>query len=264
MLLSLVITIAIQVYTSFIALTCISNVHIRYQRAWLAIAIGLVLMLERRILPLWRYVSADELPPFSDTIFGLMISVAMLVGVFGLRNLFDELVEQAETDSLTGLNNRRVIMQKASLELERSQRGEHPLSLLMVDIDHFKKINDTYGHSSGDAVLAWLGKITKAQCRRVDTLGRIGGEEFLIILPDTKPSGAISVAERIRRIISATPVKLNDKTEVSITVSIGMSTNIWMTREPTLQSMLKQADKALYQAKNQGRNRLVFNGDVYC
>lgn len=262
-LFSLIISVGLQVFAAFIAYSCIGHVQPKYKKAWLAIATALTLMLERRISPLWRFISLDNTPPISDTVIGLLISLGMVIGVLGLRNLFEELQAQAETDGLTGLNNRRVIMQKASLELERSRRGDHPLSILMLDIDHFKIINDTYGHISGDTVLAWLGKITKAQCRRVDSLGRIGGEEFLIILPDTKPSGAISVAERIRRIISDTPIKINDQTEVKITVSIGMSSNVRMIREPTLQTLIKQADKALYQAKNQGRNRLVFNGEVY-
>jgi diguanylate cyclase (GGDEF)-like protein/PAS domain S-box-containing protein len=171
-----------------------------------------------------------------------------------------ELEVQANRDFLTDVANRRHFFAKANEELARAVRYETPLSLLMLDIDHFKNVNDTYGHAVGDQVLKRVAQVCKDALREVDLLGRIGGEEFAILLPQTPGELAVDVAERIRQAIAQAALCFApDGKGISITVSLGVST---LARDHadappvTADALMQAADTALYQAKNSGRNKV--------
>lgn len=168
-----------------------------------------------------------------------------------------ELERQAHFDYLTGLYNRGQFIEMAELELARAIRYENPLSILMMDIDHFKQINDTYGHKVGDLVLQKLSESCRSILREVDIVGRLGGEEFAIILPETTADEAQEVADRLRSQLASTPVSIDGGKMVRFTVSIGgVALN---TQEGNLDQLMSQADVALYDAKNAGRNKVVFH-----
>lgn len=159
----------------------------------------------------------------------------------------------ARTDSLTGLANRRHFMEMAEQELSRTLRYGGELSALMLDIDHFKSVNDTYGHHTGDMVIQKLGDICRATLRDVDCVGRIGGEEFAVMLPQTGVAQAAEAAERLRVAVTAARVPLEKGLPLRFSVSIGVAT----LREPcNLDTLLGSSDTALYTAKNSGRNRV--------
>jgi len=163
-----------------------------------------------------------------------------------------ELSVRAETDYLTGIFNRGGLMTQLNIELARCRRFPRSTAVLMIDIDHFKQVNDTYGHGAGDiAILAVVDTVNK-QLRATDILGRLGGEEFLVILPDMETEGALAAAERIRAAIEQAPVALPDAF-TQTTVSIGVTA---YAREDDADRILTRADRALYVAKDNGRNRV--------
>lgn len=170
------------------------------------------------------------------------------------RALQQELERQARTDSLTGISNRRYFMLRAEQELGRARRFAHTLSMLMLDIDFFKAVNDSHGHAVGDLVLIKLAKIACDAIRDVDVLGRIGGEEFAILLPETDTQMAAQVAERLRQEIEAAGVPIEQGPAIRFTVSIGGAT--LCDDDAGIDALLKRADQALYQAKQTGRNRV--------
>jgi diguanylate cyclase (GGDEF)-like protein len=157
----------------------------------------------------------------------------------------------ARTDSLTGINNRRAFFERGEQIVSYCARNRLPLSAIVMDVDHFKRINDTQGHHFGDLTLHQIGKILKTEFRKSDVLGRLGGEEFAILMPDTPLDQAQALAEKLRLTIAATPIASLDK-QLSITVSIGIASGIY-----DLATLLPKADSAMYQAKSEGRNRTV-------
>ena len=165
------------------------------------------------------------------------------------------LSELAATDALTGLANRRTLDQRLHLEWDRAQRSAEPLTLLMIDVDHFKAFNDRHGHHGGDAALRTVAQVIEDNIRRpADLAARYGGEEFAVVLPHTDAKGAWVIAEHIRSSVEQLPRVAG--AERSITVSIGMST--WDKRSrASLEALLLSADQALYEAKHTGRNRIV-------
>ena len=165
----------------------------------------------------------------------------------------------ALTDSLTGLYNRRYLDVHLEKLLHKNQESKKFLAALMVDIDHFKKVNDTYGHNVGDQVLKTFAERLKDKLRSFDLVARLGGEEFVVILPDVSEERAHIVAERLRTAISDEPFKCDvPEGELSITTSIG---GTLIDFDPhTSQEVLDRADKCLYQAKESGRNCTVFEG----
>jgi diguanylate cyclase (GGDEF)-like protein len=165
-----------------------------------------------------------------------------------------ELERLAITDPLTGVFNRRYFMGFAAKEFLRSQRYSHVFSAIQMDIDHFKKINDAHGHAVGDEVLKAFTANCQEILRECDVLGRFGGEEFSIILPETEREGALIVAERIRQTIADLKVYVDDRT-VRFTVSIGITS--LRKGDTGLDAVLRRADEALYLAKNGGRNKVV-------
>ncbi len=169
-----------------------------------------------------------------------------------------ELSELASTDGLTGLFNNRYIHERLEVEIQNAFRS--PLTCLLVDIDHFKKINDTYGHPFGDEVLIVVAGLLKNAVRGADAVGRLGGEEFLILLPHTPGDRALIVAERIRVEVESHPFSCNDR-PVKATVSLGVVSY----PSPALQNkeaLLKAVDQALYAAKKSGRNQIVIWKDA--
>lgn len=164
-----------------------------------------------------------------------------------------KLVQDSEADSLTGLLNRRTFMKKIETEAIRFSRSQKPFSLLFADIDFFKKINDTYGHAAGDEVLIFVSNLLSAEKREVDQVGRWGGEEFLILLPETNIEGAVTHGNEIREMISAKPINYEGQ-EINITMSFGVSE---YSGNCTIEKTIDQADQRLYLAKNSGRNKVV-------
>ncbi|MDX1465065.1 MAG: sensor domain-containing diguanylate cyclase [Halomonas sp.] len=168
-----------------------------------------------------------------------------------------ELRQTASSDALTGAMNRRAWMIQAQSECRRAARYKHPVSLIMMDIDKFKSVNDTWGHPAGDIVIAGLASLTMDMVRDSDLLGRFGGEEFALMLPATSPDQAMALAERIRSSFEALPIDIKKGSPISCTVSIGVTAI--GTEDDTLEQMLERADQALYLAKNGGRNRVVLS-----
>jgi two-component system cell cycle response regulator len=170
------------------------------------------------------------------------------------KDLQQELVAQGmrlesllREDALTGLLNRRAILSQLGGSISGARRHGHPLSIAMVDLDNFKHINDTHGHSTGDAVLVAAVRAMRTHLRAEDALGRLGGEEFLVLLPDTEAGAAHRVAEKLRAEVAAAPAA------VPVTCSVGVAT--WTGETPDL--LLRRADEALYAAKDAGRDRVI-------
>ncbi|MCD8548789.1 MAG: GGDEF domain-containing protein [Aeromonadaceae bacterium] len=217
----------------------------------------------------------QESPP-SDGRFWLMTGVFTLVAL-GLLSIIGWIVKinrrlrqevaarkaaewqlrrLSRTDHLTGQHNRRAFFQVFCREFARFRRHPHPLALLMLDIDHFKRVNDRHGHPVGDLVLVEFGRRLKGQLRRIDELGRIGGEEFAILLTDTTQQEAALKAEQLRKVIANTPFVVGRQSlSLHITTSIGVVSANSADKSP--KQLLARADDALYQAKAQGRNRCV-------
>jgi diguanylate cyclase (GGDEF)-like protein len=176
-----------------------------------------------------------------------------------LRRSFEQLAERvadtwrlATVDPLTGVANRQALLTRADEELARAARYKRPLALVMVDLDHFKRLNDAHGHAAGDVVLRTVAQLLAENVRAVDLIGRFGGEEFVVVLPETDADAAASVAEKLRRIVAGTPVRLPDGHEVTVTLSAGVAGGPGeILGQDTL---LRDADAALYSAKALGRD----------
>jgi diguanylate cyclase (GGDEF)-like protein len=164
-----------------------------------------------------------------------------------------ELLQLASTDMLTGLANRRIIMQQAQAELRRARRYQKDLAVMMLDIDYFKRINDVYGHAAGDKVLSQFATLCRQSIRDTDYAGRYGGEEFFILLPEVDVKTAILSAERLRITVAEHSFTITEAQTLSITCSIGLA--MYLPDQDDLDKLLLRADQALYQAKHQGRNR---------
>lgn len=182
------------------------------------------------------------------------------VSIIGISSDITEVVELrqkyqqlAHTDSLTGLSNRRHVLERLDHELRRMRRHEHPLALIMFDVDRFKAINDNFGHAAGDRVLMELAGICKATLRDIDIPGRFGGDEFLVILPETGTDQAESVAGRLQQRIHGAGLVSDDGLKMAFTTSMGV---VVAKAGESLDQVLGRADAALYQAKEQGRDRV--------
>jgi len=175
-----------------------------------------------------------------------------------LKARMTELNLLASTDPLTGLYNRRLLFKRMEEELARAVRRSLPLCVLYLDIDLFKQINDSYGHHAGDAVLQQLAGIMTSVLRKSDIVGRIGGEEFLILLPETDGSAGLRIAERLRKKVASTAFRIGLEC-IEVTVSLGVHFNPDPT-SVTADQIVQLADEALYAAKQAGRNRVVYLG----
>lgn len=165
----------------------------------------------------------------------------------------ERLYQRATRDPLTGVFNRGHFTEVATQEIERARRFAEPLSVMMLDIDHFKKINDSYGHDVGDNAIIALARLCGRSIRKIDALGRIGGEEFAVLLPRADKQPATEMAQRLRLQLAEQRVSAHDR-EISYTVSIGVASLRPTTRD--LADLMRNADAALYQAKREGRNRV--------
>lgn len=170
------------------------------------------------------------------------------------KALEEELIRQAHIDYLTGVNNRRYFMERAEQELRRANRSGSQLSIFMLDIDHFKRINDRYGHKVGDHVLKMLAEVCQSALRDIVILARMGGKEFAVLLPETESSLAIEVARRLQDFINKASLPLEGNIVIKIQVSIGVAS--MTSPHDNMDILLHRADTALYEAKNTGRNRI--------
>ena len=175
------------------------------------------------------------------------------------RRLQAEFQRHASFDALTGLYNRRWLADLLPRQHERARRSVEPLALVMVDVDHFKRFNDTYGHLAGDYVLFAIGQRLRRSFRPTDMVARYGGEEFVVVLPNTDGIEACLAAERVRRAIASEPLTLEDGTDVRVTASMGVA-ELQPHHDP--KELIAAADRALYQAKAAGRNRVASWGAV--
>jgi two-component system, cell cycle response regulator len=166
----------------------------------------------------------------------------------------EALREQAMHDGLTGLLNHSAILATLHAELSRAAREEQPLAVLLLDLDHFKRVNDTHGHQAGDAVLRETARRMKGAVRRYDAVGRYGGEEFVIVLPGCDGAGAVAHAERIRETIAAEPYSAGEQS-LQLTCSIGVA-SASRPGSDAVETLVREADEALYRAKGDGRNRV--------
>ncbi|MCG5525183.1 GGDEF domain-containing protein [Ectothiorhodospira haloalkaliphila] len=195
-------------------------------------------------------------------ILGLLVLVIFVLTVATLRPIIRTLVEahdladRAQRDGMTGLFNHAHMQELVEREIQRSRRYRNAFSLLMLDIDHFKQVNDTHGHPVGDEVLSHIAQILTDLARQPDLAARYGGEEFLLVMPETGPEGALMVAERLRQEIKDNPVEVGG-THIPITVSIGVASCPAHTPPPSRQSMIRIADEALYASKRNGRDRVT-------
>ena len=171
-----------------------------------------------------------------------------------VTELEKEVRELAIHDALTGLFNRHYLNERLDAEYSRAERAGHPISFLLMDIDHFKEVNDTYGHQAGDYALKTIAQIIMAQIRKSDIACRFGGEEFMIILPDTGPESAIQKADAFRKSISDRVYEFGGK-EFSITISIGIA--VYPVNGTENDQILSKADAALYEAKRAGRDQVI-------
>lgn len=218
-------------------------------------------------IPLHVIVGYDQVSVLSDwqqrvwqTLIGF-IALLIMLGLVLRKHLEalgqrDEMQKLAVTDPMTGVANRRQLISSGEIEIEKAVRYKYPASILMVDIDHFKNINDTWGHPTGDRVIQTLAKTLVAGIRKMDVVGRFGGEEFVLVLPCTNSDDAYSLANRLRELIeNSITVRSDSGVQISFTVSIGVAG----LREDSasFDAILAEADQALYEAKNLGRNKVI-------
>jgi len=173
-----------------------------------------------------------------------------------LQNSLEREKLLARTDSLTGLYNFRHFFELANHELSAARRYQHPLAILMFDVDKFKQINDICGHTAGDNALMWIARTTSAHMRAVDVLARYGGDEFIILMPETNAQQSLQIAERIRESAAALHLE-TEKGTLNITLSIGIAEAFSEAQDENIETIIQRADKALYMAKTNGRNCVV-------
>ena len=226
------------------------NFPVRMVQATLALHLCVLLVRLQTVLSVPEVGDLMEASTVQTYYLGAYVLAVLLLSIGAVLMATDrvrtELEHMATHDALTGTLNRRAILECCADEHERSLRYKQPFALMMIDLDHFKTINDTHGHQHGDRVLVHFAECTRAALRRADRFGRYGGEEFLVLLPNTTADVALPVAERIRAALSAGHA-------LDCQASIGLTH--WRGPEDTLDAMLGRADAALYQAKAQGRNQ---------
>jgi diguanylate cyclase (GGDEF)-like protein len=230
----------------------------------MAMVAGIGLLLTRSILRPLRQLESG-VRRFASGDFSYRIASQREDELGGLTRAFNTMAQElakerqalqelSVRDPLTGLFNHREFYRLLREELERACRYCHPLSVLMLDLDCFKKVNDTYGHQAGDHALTAVTGLLVRELRRVDEIARYGGEEFAIILPETSGAEAVIFADRIRQAVAARPVPVSTTEEINLTVSIGLA--VYPHDADTGDDLVNLADKALYRAKNEGRNRV--------
>lgn len=173
-----------------------------------------------------------------------------------LRKTVDALTEMVRTDALTGLFNFRFFTETLALEMERTRRGTQPLSMIVLDIDHFKKFNDQWGHELGNHALVHIATLIKVTVRKLDYPCRFGGEEFVILLPNTDLRQAVNVADRLCEMIATTPLKMEGQYPITITASLGVD-QFASSNSESSEAFIHRVDSWLYKAKHNGRNQVA-------
>ncbi len=195
-----------------------------------------------------RLVERDRLM-IGRTVFGFFLRDGMEM------RQEESLYNRATRDSLTGLANRRTALDHLEHHIARAGRGRCQLSMLILDLDHFKSVNDSFGHDIGDKALIHVARIIKESCRQSDLVARWGGEEFTVILPDSTPVEAYTLAERLREAVESNPIVANDSI-IRLTISIGGTS---FAPDDNFSTLFRRADQLLLQAKQEGRNRICFS-----
>jgi diguanylate cyclase (GGDEF)-like protein len=218
--------------------------------------LGVPLLIQHRLIGALVVGAKEDGQPYPSEEQDLLTLLAHHVAsVFENARLF----ESATYESLTGLLRREAILEQLDRELERAQRYGRPLTLAMADLDYFKEVNDRYGHLAGDTLLKAISQAASEGLRSTDWIGRYGGEEFLVVLPETDIAGAVSVAEKIRSLVQSTAVPMADGSLARVTISIGLASlrdNHPRGERLSARDLIAAADRSLYEAKNKGRNRI--------
>jgi diguanylate cyclase (GGDEF)-like protein len=216
--------------------------------------VGTPIKFEHQVLGVLYCLSQEVLQLGTDDIDFLHILARRASAAIRLTQHFQDMYEHATTDALTGLSNRRLLQQFGQLALARHKRSQSHFAVISLDLDSFKHINDTYGHPIGDGVLQQTARLLLENSRHGDVIARFGGEEFILILPETNQSQAKKIAERIRKAIANNPYE-TPKGQVQVTASFGIASGI---PSPTqqLEDYFAIADQAMYQAKRKGKNRV--------
>lgn len=201
-------------------------------------------------------MAADSLLNLRTAVLAIALSMTLHAALVGLvvARLVSELQRLSRHDALTGLLNRRAMEQALNAQLKRSERTKQPFVVMMLDLDYFKRINDQHGHPVGDRALKHVAALLQSAMRASDSLGRFGGEEFVLLLPDTPIDQGESVAEKIRDVLDRSPLDI-ETTQIALSISIGVAQ--WRAEGEDISRVLSRADAALFQAKVQGRNRVV-------
>lgn len=177
----------------------------------------------------------------------------------GFTRLLERTRDLATIDDLTGVWNRREFLARGEIELERAARSQRPVTAIVFDVDEFKSINDRHGHVTGDAVLRGIARRCDAEIRQIDALGRVGGEEFALLVPDVGPEAGLAIAERLRERVASTPIVVDGGTfEVTMTLGVARS-----RKDEPLTALLDRADQAMYAGKAAGRNCVVADPDLH-
>lgn len=221
--------------------------------------IGCPIQVDGKVYGTLNFSSPEPCRPFTqdDLIFMQLLSDTVGHEIHD-RFMRDRLSALARTDELTGLANRRAIMETLDWQVAHSRRSGLPLCVLSLDLDHFKRINDTWGHCGGDSVLRAFADIMRRSGREVDHCGRLGGEEFIIVLPDTGLQGGHAVAARLRNTMAANELPVSDQEKIAVTFSAGLAV---LGPDETVASLLRRVDDALYEAKKGGRDRVCVAAD---
>ncbi len=265
------LSLILQIGASYQSFRLINIVN-KYKITCIALSAALTIMIGRRVVPL---INVYEYSVFDikDAVLSVPISLLLFIGVFGIKAALSEVRKENSaleilnaTDSLTLALTKKETYVRLKREISRGQRSLHPLAFLMLDIDHFKRINDQYGHMVGDTVLKNLSLFCQHKLRDIDVFGRFGGEEFLIACPETDAKAALEIAERLREAISKDYFAIVNGKEITLTVSIGIS--IFDPKQVHHDSLdlamdlyIDYSDKAMYCAKNAGRNQVKLFDD---
>ncbi len=220
--------------------------------------VGYVVFNVGATMPMWEHNSIAQIVLIM-LLMALAVTINFALGYVVVMRLVGKLRHLSQHDGLTGLLNRRAMEQLLDREAQRLQRFGQPYAVLLVDIDHFKRVNDQLGHAVGDVVLTRVAALLGEQAREVDRVARFGGEEFCVLLPHTQREGALQAAERFRAAVRQQPIEWEDQ-RLPITVSVGVAA----ASDPaeTVEALLHRADQAMYRAKAQGRDRVILASPV--
>ncbi len=259
------ISLLLQIFTIYFSMKLLLQAHI-YRVPCLFLILGFVFMSLQQIYPLIEMEDRHIFNGF-EALTVLLMSGFMLLGMLYMGKAFLSIEAQStfyenssKIDAMTGALRQQETFIRLEQEISRSFRNKESLALIMFDIDHFKFVNDRYGHLVGDLVLKNLTSYCQSILRDIDLLGRVGGEEFLVILPNTNESRAIEVAERLRKQVSQKTLAIAENIEIKITISNGITifnpnNEIDLIHSVLVDKYYKQADFAMYVAKQEGRNQ---------